>query len=134
MSARCFATPLIAAALAAGCAVAGPAAARPSAPNAPCFFVSQWQGWTSPNPDVIYLGVNMHEVYRVDLSAGSPQLQWPDSHLVSIVRGSSSICSPLDLDLKVSDNSGFATPLIARTLTKLTPEEVAAIPKKYRPN
>ena len=134
MSARRFTAHLIAVALAAGCAVAGAAAARPATPNAPCFFVTQWQGWKSPSPDVIYLGVNMHDVYRVDLSAGSPQLQWPDAHLVSIVRGGDSICSALDLDLKVADTNGFATPLIARSLTKLTPEEVAAIPKKDRPN
>jgi hypothetical protein len=83
---------------------------------------------------VIYLGVNMHDVYRVDLSAGSPLLSAPNMHLVSIVRGSSSICTALDLDLKLSDDNGFTQPLIARTLTKLTPEQIAAIPKKYRPN
>lgn len=134
MSARRFAAHLIVAALAAGCAAAGSAAARPATSNPPCFFVSQWQGWKSPSPDVIYLGVNMHDVYRVDLSAGSSQLQWPSAHLVSIVRGGDSICSPLDLQLSVADTNGFATPLIARSLTKLTPEEVAAIPKKDRPN
>ena len=134
MSARRFTAHLIAVALAAGCAVAGSASARAAAPNAPCFFVTQWQGWKAPSPDVIYLGVNMHDVYRVDLSAGASQLQWPDAHLVSIIRGGDSICSALDLDLKVADTNGFATPLIARSLTKLTPEEVAAIPKKYRPN
>ena len=131
MSTRRFAAHLIVAALAAGCA-AGPAAAGD---RAPCFFITQWQGWKAPSPDVIYLGVNMHDVYRVDLSAGSPQLQWPNVHLISIVRGGGdSICSAIDLDLKVSDTLGFATPLIAKSLTKLTPEEVAAIPKKDRPN
>jgi hypothetical protein len=100
----------------------------------PCFFITQWQGWKSPSPNVIYLGVNMHEVYRVDLSAGSPQLQWPDVHLVSRTFGSDSICSAIDLQLEVADTSGFREPLIASKLTKLTPEEVAAIPKKYLPN
>ncbi len=54
-------------------------------------------------------------------------------HLVSIHRGSSSICDALDLDLRLSDGHGFSEPLIARSMTKLTPEEVAAIPAKYRP-
>jgi hypothetical protein len=107
--------------------VAGP----PSTSN--CFYVTQWQGWKSPSPDVIYLGVNMHDVYRVDLSGGSSMLNWPDMHLVSIVRGSDSICTALDLDLKISDDHGFTEPLIAKSLTKLTPEQVAAIPKKFRP-
>jgi hypothetical protein len=117
--------------LAALAPVAG--AAAPSATNN-CFFVTQWQGWKSPSPDVIYLGVNLHDVYRVDLSAGSNMLDSPNMHLVSIVRGSSSICSAIDLDIKIADDHGFVQPLIAKTLTKLTPEEVAAIPKKYRPN
>ncbi len=104
------------------------------APTNSCFYVTQWQGWKSPSPDVIYQGVNLHDVYRVDLSAGSSMLSWPNMHLVSIVRGSDSICTAVDLDLKISDDHGFTEPLIAKTLTKLTPEQVAAIPKKYRPN
>jgi hypothetical protein len=105
-----------------------------AANRTPCFFITQWSGWKSPSPNILYLGVNLHDVYQVDLSAGSSQLQWPDVHLISTVRGSDSICSPLDLQLEVADHSGFREPLIAAKLTKLTPEEVAAIPKKYRPN
>jgi len=116
--------------------LAGPAlAAHDSGPRTPCFYITQWQGWKSPSPNVLYLGVNTHDVYRVDLSAGSPQLQWPDMHLVSRVVGSDSICTALDLQLEVADDhGGFREPLIASKLTKLTPDEVAAIPKKYRPN
>jgi len=122
---------LSAAALAA--ASAAGAASAPAASQESCFYINQWQGWKSPSPDVIYLRVNLHDVYQVNLSAGSPELMWPDYHLVSKVRGSSSICTPLDLDLAVADGHGFYEPLIARSMTKLTPEEVAAIPAKYRP-
>ena len=37
------------------------------------------------------------------------------------------------LDLAIADNNGFREPLIATSLTKLTPDEVKAIPPKYRP-
>jgi hypothetical protein len=132
--------------------VGGQALAATENSRSPCFFITQWQGWKAPNPNTLYLGVNMHDVYRVDLSAGSPQLMWPAVHLVSEVRGSNSICSAIDLQLYVAEDngsgfrtnavglvgvgggSGFRVPLIARKLTKLTPEEIAAIPKKYRPN
>ena len=124
---------LMAAALSLSILVPVVGAAAPASTNT-CFFVTQWQGWKSPSPDVIYLGVNSHDVYRVDLSAGSSMLNWPNMHLVSVFRGSNSICTALDLDLKISDDHGFTEPLIAKNLTKLTPEEVAAIPKKYRPN
>jgi hypothetical protein len=98
-----------------------------------CFFSSSWHGWRSPSPDVIYLRVNVRDVYRVDLSVGSKLLLWPDSHLINQVRGRNSICSGLDLDLMVSDGGGFREPLIAKSVVKLTPDEVATIPKKYLP-
>lgn len=124
---------LLAAAVCTTAALADPPA-KPKPASAPCFFITQWNGWKSPSPRVIYLGVNMHDVYKLDLAADSTQLGWPDVHLVSDVRGSSSICSAIDLQLYVSDNHGFREPLFPSKLTKLTPEEVAAIPKKFRPN
>jgi hypothetical protein len=106
---------------------------EPGRPTKDCFFVNEWQGWKSPGPDVIYLGVRMHDVYRVDLSGGSPLLQGASMHLVLKVRGTDLICSALDLDLSVADEHGILERLIAKSITKLTPEEVAAIPPKYRP-
>ena len=118
--------------------IGGHALAATDNPRTPCFYITQWEGWKAPDPNTLYLGVNMHDVYKVDLSAGSPQLMWSSVHLISQVRGSNSICSAIDLQLSVgvgfASGSGFRVPLIARKLTKLTPEEIAAIPKQYRPN
>jgi hypothetical protein len=100
----------------------------------PCFFVNQWESWKADGPNVIYLRVNLSDIYRLDLSAGSPQLTWQGVyHLVSTVRGSSSICGPLDLQLAVSDGHGFYQPLIVHSMRKLTPEQVAALPRKDLP-
>jgi hypothetical protein len=125
---------LIAAALSAAAltSISLPADAAPGTVRS-CFRYTDWENWRSPSPDVLYLKVRMHDVYRVDLVGGSNRLNDPGIFLISHVRGPNMICSPLDLDLKVTDSSGFSTPLIARTITKLTPEEVAAIPKKFRP-
>ena len=124
--------------LVAGAAVAlvatGAIAAPNHEPRTPCFFITQWQGWKSPSPKVLYLGVNMHDVYRVDLAAEASMLNDPGAHLVSEVRGSDSICSALDLRLTVADFGGMREPLFPVKLTKLTPEEVAAIPRKFNPN
>jgi hypothetical protein len=116
---------------------AGAGDSKPAAKTADrthnCFFVSQWSGWKAPTPDVLYLAVNLRDVYKVQLSSKSPELMWPDARLISITRGSSTICDPLDLDLKVAGSGGFPIGLIATSITKLTPEEVAAIPPKFRP-
>lgn len=114
-------------------AAQGDVAAKPVKPIRQCFYLSDWRGWTAPDKDTLYMKVRGRDVYRVDLAWGSNQLTWPGTHLVSVVRGTDSICSPLDLDLRVSDGMGFAMPIRAKTITKLTPDEVKAIPKKYQP-
>lgn len=116
-------------------AVALPAAAATapgSLPSKSCFRAADWENWRSPSPDVLYLRVRFKDVYRVDLAGGSGRLDDVGSYLISNVR-SSMICSPLDLDLSVADQAGFSIRLIPKAITKLTPEEVAAIPAKYRP-
>ncbi len=42
------------------------------------------------------------------------------------------ICGPLDFDLKVNDE-GAVEPCFVQSITKLSPEEAAAIPKRAKP-
>jgi hypothetical protein len=121
----------------AACAAQGDAqtatAAKAIKPARQCFYLSDWRGWTAPDKNTLYMKVRGRDVYRVDLAWGSNQLTWPGTHLVSIVRGPDSVCGPLDLDLRVGDGLGMAIPIRAKTITKLTPDEIKAIPKKYQP-
>ena len=116
----------------AGALLAGPtlAATEKAAPaeKAPrqCFQLSDWQGWTAPDKNTLYMKVRNRDVYRVDLSWGTNSLTSPGSFLISTVRGIDTVCRPLD-------RMGFAVPIRAKAITKLTAEEVAALPKKDRP-
>ncbi len=114
-------------------AAAPAASAKDASGRTSCFFSTEWRGWSSPSPNVIYLDVGRHRVYRVDVLGGGSRLKSGGNYLVSQLRGSNSICSHLDLDLAVADTNGFQMPLIAQKLTLLTPEEVAAIPRKDLP-
>jgi hypothetical protein len=107
-----------------------PAAPKPARA---CFSLSDWSGWSAPDKDTLLMRVRNRDVYRVDLSHGTSQLTSPGVHIVSIVRGSDQICRPIDLDLRVSDGMGFAMPIMAKSITRLTTEEVAALPKRDRP-
>jgi hypothetical protein len=99
-----------------------------------CFLARDWEGWKSPNPNVIYVRVGVSRIYEFDLSAGSNQLQQPAMHLVSKIRGSDWICDPLDLQLQlVDDHHAFSEPLFVKSITRLTPEQIAAIPRKDLP-
>jgi hypothetical protein len=125
-------TTVLLAAAAAPALAASPAAETAPKPARTCFFLSDWDGWKAPDDKTLYLKVR-RDVYRVDLSHGTSQLTSPGVHLVSIVRGGDQVCTPLDLDLRVSDGFGFAMPIMAQSITKLTVEEAKAIPKKYQP-
>ncbi len=114
---------------------AAPITAAGAAPaHSDCFLSRDWQGWKSPAPDVIYLRVGLREIYRLDLSAGSNSLSDPGVHLVNRLRGSDWVCSPLDLQLSVADDQGvYHEPLIVKSITHLTPDEVRAIPPRDLP-
>jgi len=124
----------LAAALMVGLAALAAPAARPETAR-DCFPAGTgWQGWNAAeNGDVLYLRVRVNDIYRVDLSPGSRVRKWPGHVLVNQVRGSSWICSALDLDLTLAAAGGYREPLIAISLRKLTPEEAAAIPDDARP-
>src|SRR4051812_46817401 len=109
-------------------ATAAPAAA--AAPDAPaaraCFASRDWDGWSAPGDgDALLLRVNSRDIYRVELTPGTHARKDVDSFLVNRVRGSSWICSPIDLDLTLNDRTiGVRQALIARSLRKLTPQEI----------
>ena len=103
-------------------------------PSGDCFSSTQWNGWSSPSDDVIYLKVRTNDVYRVDMVPGSGRhLESGGRFIISEVRGSSRICSANDLQLWIADSVGIRTPLFPRTIRRLTPEEVAALPPSDRP-
>ena len=110
---------------------ANPPAAKP--PAASCFFSRDWQGWkATPDDASIYIRVGRTKVYRLDLSSPCPGLHDPIAHLITQFHGSGSVCTALDIDLKVSDGH-IATACIVRQLTELTPAEAAALPKDLQP-
>jgi hypothetical protein len=101
-----------------------------------CFLSRDWSTWrAAPDSRSIYLRVGVREVFRLDLAQACSNLQSPDARLITKIRGSDWICSPLDLDLRVSEGSaaGFAEPCIVKSMARLTPDQVAALPKRLRP-
>ena len=129
-----FRTFLGAALVGAVCVAAGPALAADAPARNNCFLAADWSGWKSPDPNTIYLRVDINRVYRLDLASPSYQLSDPGVHLISRIRGSNWICSPLDMQLYVGDDHGIMRePLFVKSLTPLTPDQVKAIPAKYRP-
>ena len=120
------------------CAAAAPAlAADPAKPAAgpQCFRVSQIQNHTKGDAKTLYLSVKpKRQVYRLGMSGSClAGVNSSDPLVLETVGGSDMVCRPLDLDLKVKVGAGGLTPCIIKDITRLTPDQVAALPPKVRP-
>lgn len=115
-----------------GAASAQPAMA-PAKQNS-CFFISQFQSWKAPDDKTMFIRVGVNKFYRLDMAGSCPALKGISPHLITTFRGGNSVCSRLDWDLKVVRSPGGAPEAcIVKEMTALTPEEAAAIPKKFKP-
>jgi hypothetical protein len=104
-----------------------------SEPRRDCFRMQEWRGWRASGNQAMNFRVGLHDVFRIDLNFSESFLNSPNMHLISQVRGGDSVCDPVDLDLKIADDHGMAEPLFIKSIRKLSPEEIAAIPDKERP-
>jgi hypothetical protein len=113
-------------------AMAQPPAQRP-APKNECFFTSQLDNWQAAGDRTIYIKTRANRYYRLDMSARCPALTFPNPIMVNTFRGTS-ICSPLDWDIRISQGpDSIAMSCTVSKMTRLTPAEVAAIPKGQKP-
>jgi hypothetical protein len=110
--------------------------AQPAAgTNNACFLTTQFRHWKAPDDKTLYISVLPDRYYRLALSGRCPALRWPDAHLVTVFRGSNTVCSAVDWDLKVSQgSSGISEPCIVRSMTLLSPAEARAIPPEAKPS
>jgi hypothetical protein len=125
-------------ALAAAAAVLGTSAAsaQPAAapPSRSCFFVNQFDTWKAPDDKTMYIKTTGKRYYRLDMAGSCSALKGINPHLITTFHGSNSICSNLDWDLKVARAPGSPPEAcIVKTMTEMTPDEVKAIPKKFKP-
>jgi hypothetical protein len=108
------------------------AAALTSTGAGTCFYRRDIRNHTVGDAHTLYFDVAGREVWRVQMS---------NSCLVSAVSsdpiiirnraGGQSVCKPNDLDIAVV--AGGESRCIVSGLSRLTPTEVAALPKKMRP-
>ncbi len=109
----------------------GSEAAAPVRPRNICFFNRQVSNFTASDEKTLYLKAG-REVYRLDMFGRCMDMDTAlDVGLDS--RPTSSICGPQDVTVVV--NSGNLGPqrCAVKALTRLTPAEVAALPKGDRP-
>jgi hypothetical protein len=100
-----------------------------------CFSSKDWSGWkASADSRTLYIRVEPGGVYRLDLSYACPDLHNIDAKLINRAHeGDSNVCSPLDLDLTVITPPAEVSPCMVKTITRLSRDQAAALPKEMRP-
>ncbi len=112
--------------------LAAGAAAAAAAPGS-CFQMSQLQNTLPDGDQRIYARVGLHDIYRLDLAFRCSALLSKEGIVLIPAGGNNLICTPLDLDLRARELGGSSTPCPIKSITRLTPEEAAALPAKVKP-
>jgi hypothetical protein len=117
---------LACAAVAFGAAAQTPSPAKPQ--NA-CFRTSDLRNHTVAGDKTLYFDVSGHSVLKVETSGGClAGVTSSDPIVMRNQTGTGLICNKLDLDISVRGARCIVT-----GFSRLTPEEVAALPKGVRP-
>lgn len=97
-----------------------------------CFIRSDIQGFSAPNDHTVYLRVLFRDVYRLDLMGDCQGLSFRQGFGLEDRPASPWICSPLEATV-VFRETGILQRCPVTAITKLTPEEIKALPKRDRP-
>lgn len=82
----------------------------------------------------LYVRIANRDVFRMEMSAACLSGVGPSDPLVIREAGGSPYaCRPIDLDISVARGLSSSTPCIVQSMARLSPDEVAALPDRYRP-
>lgn len=109
-----------------GAGIAGAASADP------CFLQRNINGFSAPNDRTVYVRVGVSDVWRLETMNTCTGLTFRNSFALQGSPTSGWICHPLDATILFHE-PGMRMRCPVSAIHKLTPDEVAALPKKDRP-
>lgn len=112
-------------------AAAATSDSAPAKPQRACFWTSQINNFAAPDEKTVYVRVGVRDVFQLDMLGRCPDVDWNQAIAVRS-RGSSHICSGLDAEI-ISPTPLGPQRCPVKSVRKLTPEEIAALPKRARP-
>ena len=96
-----------------------------------CFYTRNADSFAAPDEDNLYVRVGVRDVYHFTMFARCPEIDW-NQRLALVSRSSSWICTGMDADVITHTTLGSQRCAV-RYVEKLTPAQVAALPKRARP-
>ncbi len=112
--------------------IAAPAASGANAHDA-CFARSEVESFSAPDDHTVYLRVGVNQDYRLDLMTNCLDLTFREGIGLEDQPASAFICSPLEATVVYRAAGGIRQRCPVTAIHKLTPQEVAALPRKDRP-
>ena len=96
-----------------------------------CFWTHQVNNFASTDDRTVNLRVGVKDVYQLEMLGRCTDIDWTQKIAV-VSRGSSHICDGLDAEIIAPSPIGpMRCPV--RTVRKLTPDEIKALPSRARP-
>jgi hypothetical protein len=111
---------------------AAAAAAAPPATHNQCFVRRNINGFSAPNDRTVYIRVGVSDVWRLDLMTDCTGLSFRNAFGLEARPARAWICSPLDATVIVRQ-TGISQRCPVSAMRKLTPDEIAALPRRDRP-
>ena len=129
------ASSLVALSLAAAGAAAAKSPKQPEAaaakPKKQCFWTNQVNSFASSDDRIVNIRVGVKDIYQFEMFGRCNEVDWANK-IALVSRGGSSICTGMDADI-VTPTSIGPQRCPVKAVRKLTPAEVAALPKGARP-
>ncbi len=100
-----------------------------------CFDITRHRGVLALDDRTVLVRLDGGAIYRVELADSCPGLMRPDPQISLIARGGALVCGKLDWELRVRGGGQVVPglPCTIQSQRRLTPDEVAAIPRNKRP-
>ena len=128
-AASAAAAPMAALALAAS---AQPGAPPPASHHNQCFDRHDINGFQAPNDRTVYIRVGVRDVYRLDLMTDCTGLAFHHALALESQPDNAFVCDHMGETVIVRD-AGIPQRCPVTAITKLTPDEITALPKGDRP-
>lgn len=97
-----------------------------------CFYTRSVTSFAAPDDKNLYIEVNNRDVYHFEMFGSCQDIDW-NTHLALVARPGPWICNGMDAEV-ISHATGLGPQrCMVRSMRKLTPAEVAALPKRARP-
>jgi hypothetical protein len=107
-------------------------AQTPPRPQQQCLYVHNINGFNAPDDHTIYVREGVNDVWRLDLMTDCTGLSFDQRFRLRSAGGDPWICEAIQAEVSVRDVGGPQRCEVSG-LHKLTPDEVAALPKRLRP-